>query len=419
MDRNTNNLAGSFYNVGPKIHNREKSGLVNMFKMREFEKEILKEVSKDSPTRRPLKYENPQRECQANEEKVIMFGISPLKNYKREDVELKSGGLTQRATSRQKSIMIVENGASPNISAQNSNLMSQRNINNSPEKAKSKSRNLRDRHSNSSEIKSKNSYKVSEIENMQGKQAHPPNLYHPRISPSKYENSSKPFEFVPLEGNKGYKSAHRGFEIDSQSLLVEKNENGNHKKLHRRGLSIDQVVQYGTVEKALTSRREKGGKYSRDEPYSVTPHSNEKKKSMSRQDFRQIQQQLLQHQQEQLQLHQQQIQQQQIVIVNNEADQIKYFEKLLHIDRMTFDFEKQMVSNRHKRINPQPMSISTTAATKPTLHSRTRSMEDHGSLFQTKSSSRWNTKRSNAEEGQNVGDETVALAENNELYRVH
>lgn len=415
MDRNTNNLVGSFYNVGPKIHNREKSGLVNTFKMRDFEKETLKDTSKDSPARRPLKYTNSQRECRLSDEKAVMFGITSQKNYRREESDLKTGNLTQRPTSRQKSTMIIERGESPNISIHNSNLMCQRNINNSPEKIKQKDRNFGESHPNPSDLKSKKLYKPNEIENMQERLAQTPSLYHTRISPSKIEYSMKPFDFIPLDGSKGYKSAYRGFEIESQSQPLERSESGNQKKLQRRGLSIDQSIQQGTVEKALTSRRDKRGKYSRDEPYSIAPHSNEKKSTMSRQDFHQLQQQLLQHQQEQLHLQQQQYQaqqqqQQQIMIVNNEVDQIKYFEKLLHIDRMTFDFEKQMILNRHKKSNPQAMPMTTTAATKQTLHSRTRSMEDHASLFQTKSSSRWNTKRSIAGDGQNVEDDTVELA---------
>jgi len=91
-----------------------------------------------------------------------------------------------------------------------------------------------------------------------------------------------------------------------------------------------------------------------------------------------------------------------------QQEQDEYYEKFFHSDKMTFDFEKQIISQRHKMMQ---QNISCTASATPTnkkpataaAHTRTRSIEDPNSLLPTKASSRWNTKRSS------VGDEVPAV----------
>lgn len=89
-----------------------------------------------------------------------------------------------------------------------------------------------------------------------------------------------------------------------------------------------------------------------------------------------------------------------------QQEQDEYYEKFFHSDKMTFDFEKQIISQRQKVQH----NISCTASATPTnkkpasaaIHTRTRSIEDPNSVLPTKASSRWNTKRSS------VGDEMPA-----------
>jgi hypothetical protein len=96
-----------------------------------------------------------------------------------------------------------------------------------------------------------------------------------------------------------------------------------------------------------------------------------------------------------------------------QQEQDEFFEKFFHSDKMTFEFEKLIVSQRNK-----PQNGSFTAATTPTNnnkpttgHARTRSIEDP-SLLPTKASSRWNTKRSSVgDEMQFQGKETPTLSE--------
>ena len=82
-----------------------------------------------------------------------------------------------------------------------------------------------------------------------------------------------------------------------------------------------------------------------------------------------------------------------------QQEQDDFYQQFFHSEKMTFDFEKLIVSQRNK---PQHGSSTTsvTPTNKPaTAHTRTRSIEDPNSLLPTKASSRWNTKRSS------VGDD--------------
>lgn len=90
--------------------------------------------------------------------------------------------------------------------------------------------------------------------------------------------------------------------------------------------------------------------------------------------------------------------------VDPQQEQDEFFEKFFHSDKMTFEFEKLIVSQR----NNKPQNTSLTATTTPTnqkkpatAHARTRSIEDPNAMMPAKTSSRWNTKRSSVgEEGQ-------------------
>ena len=436
MDRNTNNLTGTFYHVGGKTHHREKSGLANMFKPKESEKEAHKDTHRDSPTRRPMKYTSSQRDIKLNEDKAMMFEIVPLKSYRRVDGEFKLGEMTQRPTSRQKSGITSEKETPTKSPSNYTHATPQRYFNSSNDRSKQKSiSHLADSTPSHSESVIKKSHKVLELDH--DRQSFASSLYHSRVSPARHQEAHvKPFEYIPLDGSKGYKTASRQAE---SGQVTERRDNAANKKLHRRGLSIDQISNLGLIDKAQTSRRvEKGSRHSRDEIMGAASPTERRltgSRIMEQQQQQQQQQMLLQQQQlekqlkqqlkQQLEQQQQQQQQQQIVIVNNEADQIKYFEKLLHIDKMSFDFEKQMVLRRQKKQqlqqqqqSPQPTPIMTTTAnTKHTMHSRTRSMEEQPSLQQTKSSSRWNTKRSRGEDGNLIGDDTVDLPEPQENFR--
>jgi len=82
-----------------------------------------------------------------------------------------------------------------------------------------------------------------------------------------------------------------------------------------------------------------------------------------------------------------------------QQEQDDFYQQFFHSDKMTFDFEKLIVSQRNKIPNGSS-TTSVTPTNKPaTAHTRTRSIEDPNSLLPTKASSRWNTKRSS------VGDD--------------
>ena len=82
-----------------------------------------------------------------------------------------------------------------------------------------------------------------------------------------------------------------------------------------------------------------------------------------------------------------------------QQEQDDFYQQFFHSEKMTFDFEKLIVSQRNK-LQHGSSTTSVTPTNKPaTAHTRTRSIEDPSSLLPTKASSRWNTKRSS------VGDE--------------
>jgi len=102
-----------------------------------------------------------------------------------------------------------------------------------------------------------------------------------------------------------------------------------------------------------------------------------------------------------------------LLIQEPHHEQDEFYEKFFHSDKMTFDFEKLIISQRNK---PQNGSTTPTAMTpvnnKPmTAHARTRSIDDPNSLLPTKASSRWNTKRSSIGDDLQAGREKFNLLE--------
>jgi len=95
-----------------------------------------------------------------------------------------------------------------------------------------------------------------------------------------------------------------------------------------------------------------------------------------------------------------------------QQEQDEFYEKFFHSDKMTFEFEKLIVSQRNKPQNSSFVNTTTPTNSKPTTaHARTRSIEDPNSLLPTKASSRWNTKRSSVGEEMFLGKETPTLSE--------
>jgi len=64
------------------------------------------------------------------------------------------------------------------------------------------------------------------------------------------------------------------------------------------------------------------------------------------------------------------------------------------MDKMTFGFEKMMVSQKVKPDLFTPSVSPMQNRQQPMTYSRTKSIEEHVSLMPTKSTSRWTTKRS-------------------------
>jgi hypothetical protein len=102
-----------------------------------------------------------------------------------------------------------------------------------------------------------------------------------------------------------------------------------------------------------------------------------------------------------------------MIPVDPQQEQDEFFERFFHSDKMTFEFEKLIVSQRNK-----PQTGSLTATTTPTnhkkpvtAHARTRSIEDPN-MVASKTSSRWNTKRSSVgEESQSQMKEAYNLVD--------
>jgi len=104
-----------------------------------------------------------------------------------------------------------------------------------------------------------------------------------------------------------------------------------------------------------------------------------------------------------------------IELVQNDPqqEQDEFFEKFFHSDKMTFEFEKHIISQRNNKSQNMQSTMSTGPTNhKPaTAHTRTRSIEDPSSLLPTKASSRWNTKRSSVGEEHISGKEQFNLIE--------
>lgn len=394
MDKNNNNLYASFYNSASKSREKEKASFATMLKLRENQRDVGKESQRESPLRSHSKYTISQRERLTDQRNAI-FEIG-TKSYRRDDTEMKSINDGHRQTSRQRSNIQLEHHDSLNKSGMAANVSLQKYSSDmSPEKLKSKgSFNLADAYTSNIEPIVKRPYKVVEID--QEIRVQPSSQYNSRNTPLRQcDSSARASDFVPADLSKGYKSAYRPQLVDAEShvqhMSGEIRSTSTSRKHHRRGVSIDQVVHY-LGERPQSSRREKERKPSREDSHALAHSNYEKRSAPYKQDnsnFQSHYQYQQQHQQLQLQLQmqlqqqhqQQQIQQQQqhqgqeIIVINNEQEQMKYFEKLLNIDKVTFDFEKQMIMRRLKKQNSQNTPVSSTAATKSSIHTRTRSME--------------------------------------------
>lgn len=433
MDKNNNNLYASFYNSASKSREKEKASFATMLKLRENQSNLGRESQRESPLRSHSKYTISQRE-RLNDQRNAIFDIG-TKSYRRDDTEMKSID-GHRQTSRQRSNIQLEHHDSLNKSGMAANVsLHKYSSDMSPEKLKSKgSFNLADAYASNIEPIVKRPYKVVDVD--QDIRVQPASHYNSRNTPLRQcDSSGRASDFVPVDLSKGYKSAYRP-QLDAESHIQhisgEIRSTSTSRKHHRRGVSIDQVVHY-LGERPQSSRREKERKPSREDSHALaqsnyekrsTPHKHDSSNYQSHYQYQQqhqqlqlqLQMQLQQQQQQQQQIQQQQLHQgQEIIVINNEQEQMKYFEKLLNIDKVTFDFEKQMIMRRLKKQNSQNTPVSSTAATKNSMHTRTRSMEDP-SVLHTKSSSRWNTRKSGIDDPQNMGNDTTEVAAMEKAY---
>lgn len=417
FDKNNSSLYNSFYNSASKPREREKPSFMAMFKLRDSQ---ARHNPIASPTPKQMKNSlQAPRDAQMVPEKPVTFDLG--KANRRNDLNLKIKDLSQWQTSRQKSINQLEYQFSLNRSGADLNSSSQHySPSNSQERHKPKVRlNLVP---GTIEQISKRSYRIAEDQ-----EGHQQSTSFQRIrqSPQKAvgTGSIKVIDYMSLDDNQEGKSPYRSqHEIENHLPVVsgETGHNRTEKKVIRRGFSIDQGVGEGE-ERPQSSRRGQG----KNSSYEYKPASPDKKSGVKKtaeqlyyqqqQDQqKQLQMQLhlqlqlkLQHQQQQQYEQQQQLlhqqQMQEAIVLNNEEDQVKFFEKYLHVDKMTFDFEKMMLMKRYKKQHSQHTQGST-LPTKQSTHTRTRSMEDPESLAPTKSSSRAHIVRHGSEEINSDGE---------------
>lgn len=157
------------------------------------------------------------------------------------------------------------------------------------------------------------------------------------------------------------------------------------KKQHRRGLSSGQNPLFLEQQLAM-------------EQLALERERMKQMQLLQQQQLQEQQQQLL-LQQQQEQMRQMQLQMQQQYARDPQQEEDEFYEEFFHMDKMTFGFEKLMISQKVIQNNSSTTPVASPSQSKNSGHHRTRSIEENISMMPTtKSSSRWNTKKSSIDQ---------------------
>jgi len=157
------------------------------------------------------------------------------------------------------------------------------------------------------------------------------------------------------------------------------------KKQHRRGLSSGQNPLFLEQQLAM-------------EQLALERERMKQMQLLQQQQLQEQQQQLL-LQQQQEQMRQMQLQMQQQYARDPQQEEDEFYEEFFHMDKMTFGFEKLMISQKVNQNNSSTTPVASPSQSKNSGHHRTRSIEENISMMPTtKSSSRWNTKKSSIDQ---------------------
>jgi len=121
--------------------------------------------------------------------------------------------------------------------------------------------------------------------------------------------------------------------------------------------------------------------------------------------------QLLLEQEREREMERERIRQMQQAMKDPQQEEDEFFEEFFHMDKMTFSFEKLMILQKNKQPQFFTPAASPTSKKHPIFHSRNKSIDDPNSHLPTKSSSRWTSKKSLADDAQNGGRENFNLIE--------
>jgi len=115
----------------------------------------------------------------------------------------------------------------------------------------------------------------------------------------------------------------------------------------------------------------------------------------------QLQMQMQQQQLQQQQLHQQQMEQ--YIMKDPQQEEDEFYEEFFHMDKMTFGFEKLIISQKLNQ--PQFFTpIASPTQSKQVSHHRTKSIDEPNNFIPTKSTStRWTTKKSSVGDEHHIG----------------
>lgn len=172
-------------------------------------------------------------------------------------------------------------------------------------------------------------------------------------------------------------------------------------KKHRRGLSSGQNPLFLEQQMAM-------------EQLAMERERMKQMQLLQQQQLQQQQQQLLlqQQQQQQQQMQQMQMHMQQQYMRDPQQEEDEFYEEFFHMDKMTFGFEKLMISQKMIQSNSSNTPAASPTQSKQSGHHRTRSIEENISMMPTtKSSSRWTTKKSSVDGEHQGGHERFNMLE--------